>query len=194
MILLIDGYNVLKQAMPSVKIRESERKKFIEQLGRYAKLRQHKIILVFDGGPYDRSVQERIAGVYVIFSGAIETADHYIKRYLKEHKSHDILLISSDNELRSAAARLNIESMRSPEFYRVVLESISPAGKQRDNKTETIKTTDTQDEELDAIMREGSKVVQSKVEDFVGERKTRASKAHKLSKKERKRMKKIKKL
>ena len=124
MILLIDAYNVLKQLKPSVQISERERKSFIEQLGQYAKKKQHKIVLVFDGGPYDRATQERIAGLYIVYSGALETADAYIKRYLKEHKSLDILLISSDNELRSTAARFNIESMRAPDFYKIMLVEI----------------------------------------------------------------------
>ena len=132
MILLIDAYNVLKQVKPSDIVGERERSAFIHELGRYAKMRQHKIILVFDGGPYDRTSQERIAGVYVVYSGALESADDYIKRYLKEHKELDILLISSDRELRSAAARYHIESVQAPDFYVMMKDALRSGGQEPD--------------------------------------------------------------
>jgi len=185
---------VLKQVAPSVMVGERERKQFIDMLGQYAKKRQHKIVLVFDGGPYERVSQERVSGIYVVYSGALETADDYIKRYLEEHKALDLLLVSSDRELRSAAARYEIESIRASEFYKTVQEALqSDAGKST-KKAEAIKTAEDEDQELDEVMRKGSKVVQSKVEDFVSHKQSRKSKAHRPSKKERKRMKKIKKL
>jgi len=194
MILLIDGYNVLKQVFPAQIIGERQRKKFIENLGRYGKKRQHKIVLVFDAGPYERSWQEKVAGVYVVYSGTLETADDYIKRYLEEHRELDILLVSSDRELRSAAARWSIESMRAPEFYKIVQEFLKSGVAQAVKKTDVVKTSEEKNVDLDEIMREGSKVVQSKVDDFVKLKRSRKSKAHRPSKKEQKKLKKLKKL
>ncbi len=195
MILLIDAYNVLKQVKPSDIVDERERSAFIHELGRYAKMRQHKIILVFDGGPYDRISQERIADVYVIYSGVLESADDYIKRYLKKHKELDILLISSDRELRSTAARYHIESVQAPDFYAMMKDALRSGGQEPDaRRGPAQKTSEEQDPELDAIMQEGSKVVPHKVEDVVEVKRSRKGKAHKPSKKERKKLKKIKKL
>ena len=75
MILLIDGYNVIKQAMLKKTISEDERKSFIKQLGKYHKIKGHKIMLIFDGGPFDRASKEKENGVYVIYAGTQETAD-----------------------------------------------------------------------------------------------------------------------
>jgi len=194
MVLLIDGYNVLKQVFYDRKVGRQERKDFIAQLGAYGKKKQHKVVLVFDGGPYERDWQEKVAGVYVIYSGTLESADDYIKRYLKKNKELDLLLISSDRELRSAAARCGIESMRSHEFYKAVQDALKSGAGKTAKESDIVKLSEDQDLELDELMREGSKKVQSKVEDFVGHKKSRKSKAHRPKKKERKKLKKLKKL
>jgi len=194
MILLIDGYNVLKQVFPAEIVGQRERKRFIEHLGKYGKKRQHKVVLVFDGGPYERDWQEKVAGVYVVYSGTLETADDYIRRYLEKNKKLDLLLISSDRELRSAAARLNIESMHSPEFYKMVVATLRSGSKKTAKETEVVKTSEGKNVQLDEIMREGSKKVPSKVEDLIRPERSRKSKAHQPKKKERKKLKKLKKL
>ena len=194
MVLLIDGYNVLKQLFSAQMVGQRERDNFIQQLGEYGKKRQHKVVLVFDGGPYERDWKEKLFGVYVVYSGSLETADDYIKRYLEEHKDHDLLLVSSDRELRVAAVRLSIESMRSPEFYKLVQAALQSGVGQAAKKTDAIKTAEGQNIQLDQIMREGSKTVQTKVEDLVKSKRSRKSKAQRPSKKERKKLKKLKKL
>lgn len=194
MILLIDGYNVLKQVGPE-KVSERERASFIKQLAKYAKNKGHKVVLVFDGGPFDWSSQERISGIYVVYSGVQETADDYIKRYLQDNRAYDVLLVSSDRELRSAGERLNIESLTARDFYTLLQQGLQKIGGQKGvRETKAVKLIAGENEELDAVMQEASKIVQHKAEDFMAESDGRKSKAHKMSKKERKRLKKIKKL
>ncbi len=64
MIILIDGYNVLKQVYPSTQISEAQRQQFINQLRSYGKIKQHKVVLVFDAGPFDRPTKN-ILRVYL---------------------------------------------------------------------------------------------------------------------------------
>ena len=194
MILIIDAYNVLKQVLPSVQIGERERARFIKELGLYARYRQHKIILVFDGGPSDRATQERIAGVYVVYAGWLESADEYIKRYLNEHRELDLLLISSDREVRAVADRLQIESVQAQEFYGIMQAALHENLAAQARETQVIKIAQGENHELDELMREGSKMVRGKVDDFVTEQSVRKSKAQRPSKKERKKIKKISKL
>ena len=196
MILLIDAYNVIKQAMLKSKISERERERFIKQLGKYHKIKGHKIELVFDGGPFDFPTKEKSDGVYLIYVGAQETADNYIKRYLDEHKSLDILLVSSDRDICRYASRLGIEQIDAKEFYAILQDAIKAGvSKKEIRHTKAKKISDTENKELDELMQEGSKVLQYKTEDFeLGVKSERASKSHKLSKKERKKLKKIKKL
>ena len=195
MIILIDAYNVIKQAMLKKKISEHERNHFIKQLGKYHKMRGHKIMLVFDGGPYDRVLKERVNGIYVIYSGVHQTADDYIKRYLREHRELDILLVSSDRDICNCASRLSIEHVDSKEFYKIFQETLRINLKQADARNhKAIKFSEEENPELDVLMQEGSKVIQYKVEDMGEFTCSRESKSHKLPKKERKKLKKIKKL
>jgi len=194
MLLVIDAYNVLKSVTPSVIVDEQERASFIHQLGRYAKKKQHKIVLVFDGGLDSRATQERLSGIYVVYAGFEQTADDYIKEYLKKHRERDILLVSSDRELRHTASQLNIESVPAHEFYAMMQDALRLVAEKMVRETPATKTAEGEDTELDTVMREGSKIVHHKVDDVVSKRDSRTSKARKLSKKERKKMKKIKKL
>lgn len=194
MIIVIDGYNVLKQLI-SRDVTDAERKQFIAQLGKYARYKKHKIILVFDGGPYEWPHKERISGIKVIYSGIHESADDYIMRYLDDHRSRDLLLVSSDHELNVWSSRLEIPSMDSSDFYGLLQEALRvDVSDQEALGGEVVKITD-QESELDEIMQEASKVVPIKAEDVVASVKhDRSSPARKQSKKDRKLMKKLKKL
>jgi len=197
MILLIDGYNVLKQVFHKKTIDEHERVAFAKQLGKYAKHKGHKIVLVFDGGPFDFTTKDRVFGVYLVYAGTQETADDYIKRYLEEHKSLDILLVSSDLDIRNFAGKRNIESIESPVFYTIFKDSVkgmSPEQIKADKEKAARKIAEGNEEEFDEIMQKASKVVEVKSEDFLGQHEIRNSSSQKISKKEKKRLKQIKKL
>lgn len=190
MILVVDAYNVLKQVVPHAYIEERQRIHFIHLLSGYAKRKGHKIVVVFDGGPYERPFQEKKMGVYVVYVGVHETADDYIARYMQEQRTKDLLLISSDRSLCAAGKRLGIESIDAIDFYALVRNEVQdqaskPAGQ------DLIKTTTTENPELDILISEGSKQVHSKTEDLVTQRNRPA---HKPSKQERTIAKKIKKL
>jgi len=195
MILVIDGYNVLKQVLLKDRINEHARNKFIKQLCRYAKKRGHLIRLIFDGGPLDFSTKEKVDGIYVVYVGAGQIADDYIKRYLEDNKSLDIILVSSDNDICRTAKRVGAEFIDSKEFYEIMLEVLQKGVNQRSVKeTKAIKTSKNQDEELDRLMQEASKTVEYKSEDFIDFADKGKNKSKTLSKKERKKLKQIKKL
>lgn len=194
MILLIDGYNVIKQALIKSRITNIEREQFIKQLSKYHKVSGHKIELVFDGGSYEWPAREKLFNVYLIYSGYNETADHYIKRYLKKHRALDILLVSSDRDICNCAMKLGLECIDSREFYKIMLQRLRKNGSQEFAKQRKAKRlTESENEEFDVLMQEASKVVEYKVDDFIAANQ-RESKAHTLSKKERKKRKKIEKL
>ncbi len=192
MIILIDGYNVLKQ-MRNTMITESERRQFINQLGTYAAKKSHKIVLVFDAGPHDRPVQERISGIYVVYSGTRETADDYIREYINTHKSHDMILITSDRELRRHAGQNSIDTFDPLDFYHMLSQSLSQKPISASATREAVKTSAEGTEELDKLMAELTKGVPHKHEDSTLQEEQRV-KAQQISKKERRILKKIKKL
>src|SRR5437870_4731380 len=97
MIIIVDAYNLLHAISSSKKaMTDKERAKFITLLGSYGKAKGHKMVIVFDGGPYEWPFKENTKRVCVVYSGMHESADDYIKQYLQEHRAKDLLLVSSD--------------------------------------------------------------------------------------------------
>jgi len=195
MIILVDAYNVLKQVLGKKTVSDSERRCFIRKLGRYAKRREHKVYCIFDGGFYEWVSKEVMNGVVVIYSGMGHSADDYIKEYLRKNKLSDILLISSDRELRVFASRLDVESICSKEFYEIMKNRLSGnAGQEKYGQVRAIKLTQNENEELDKLMQGASNVIQYKSQDFVNNSKKRARRSFTLSKQEKKIIKILKKL
>ncbi len=195
MIIVIDGYNVLKQVIYDRKITSFERGQFIAQLGRYARRRGNKIIVVFDGGPSDWLLKEKQHGIQVVYSGVHESADEYIKRYLQEHKAYDLLLVTTDRELNAWGDRLEIPSIDSHDFYQVVQYILKQQGvKPTKDTRDTVKLADQERSEIDQLMEEASQVIPIKAEDIGAQKIDRKSPAKKMSKKERKLLEKLKKL
>lgn len=192
MIIIIDGYNVLKQVHHMVQVSESVRAQFIRQLGVYAQHKGHKITVVFDGGSYEWPHKESIHGVYVIYVGYKETADEYIQRYVKSFKQNDLLLVSTDRALGRAAHALGVQSLDAADFYAILqgaVRSMAPAYVSKQSKA--VKMTDQELAELDTLMEEMNKI-ETKTEDLVGKRSV--VKQNELSKNEKKMLQKLKKL
>lgn len=129
MILLIDGYNVLKQAFPGSKnVLDKQRAAFINQLA-YYKLKKvatiTDIVVVFDAGPLLHATREIRGGVVVIFSGQKSSADDWIAQYAEKHRNKDILLISSDRKLGDVCQRYGVKTMPAQEFYAIVRDVLS---------------------------------------------------------------------
>lgn len=195
MIIIVDAYNLLRALPPHGRtISESERNKFFAEVGRYGRRKGHKMVVVFDGGPYEWTYKERVNGVHVVYSGVHETADDYIKGYLDTVRAKDVLLVSSDRELNAWACKLDIPSIGSFQFYQLMQEALRSGEFKKDvAEGEAVKITEQKDEEIDKIMQEASKVVSLKSEDMVRGRQELPRKG-KPGKNERKLLKKLKKL
>ena len=199
MIIVIDAYNLLHAIPPYKKsISDQERIRFILGLNTYARVKGHKIVLVFDGGPYEWPYRENKKTILVIYSGIHQTADDYIKKYLDEYRSRDILLVSSDTELNQFAERLQIPSIDSTSFNQLLYEQacikrkVSTANGEADQIT---KLAHDVRPDVDALMQSASKVVPIKSEDLkLNLQKKNDSKKNTLSKQERALLKKLNKL
>lgn len=187
--IIIDGYNVLKQVIESIQVSERQRRAFIALLGKYADRKKHSISVVFDGGPTTWPSQEKDHGITIIYSGTKQNADEVIKKMLQA-RPHGILLVSSDNEIKQAAARTGAQSINAPDFYKLVKEELAP--KKDDVFADIlIKTSDTAEAWVDELMRSDKQKMYK--EDTEHESK-RTSPSQKLSKKDRALAQKIKKL
>ena len=199
MIILVDAYNLLHAIPPYKKtMTEKERARFIAQLSAYGRNRGHKIVIIFDGGPYEWPFKENMKIVQIVYSGMHETADDYIKEYIQTHKAKDLLLVSSDAELNRHAEHHNIPSIDSSTFSHLLYQE---SAVQKDSST---KRSDKivklpQDKEfgdraqdiLDRLMIEASKNVSEKSEDFVRDQ---SMKKNQPTKQERVLLRKLKKL
>jgi predicted RNA-binding protein with PIN domain len=195
MVILIDGYNVLKQVYDGQMISEQQRLSFIKQLALYKRLRSHKkITIVFDGGLSSWPSHEKIRGINIVYAGAERTADEYIYLFIEEHKTKaaNMLLVSSDLQLCKFASDYGVSSISSSEFYDVLQERIRPIKKRKINNQRVVKTATNSSPDVDALMQEASTHAILKEENVVSEWKSEPDK--KLSKQERALLKKIQKL
>lgn len=193
MIIIIDGYNVLKQASRSDYVSETQKMQFIKQLGIYAKHKGHKIVLVFDGGSFEWPHKDRVHGIYVIHVGCKETADEYIKRYVKSFRENDLLLVSTDRALGRVAHALGVSSLDAQDFYLILKDEIQATGlKNIPREDKAVKLTDEELEEIDQLMQEVDRV-QTKTDDLMSPERIMPRKQQ-LSKSEKKMMQKLKKL
>jgi len=128
MIVLIDGYNLLRQIFSKIKGKlDKQREQLIKQLAYYKAKKSNnikEIIIVFDGGEFNHATREIHSGIVIIFSGQQESADEWILRYIKKHKNKDLLLVSLDRELILQAEKDNIPSLSVFDFYRILNESL----------------------------------------------------------------------
>ncbi len=185
MLLLIDGYNLLKNIHKVSRVTEQQLDQFKLRLSQYAKLSGNEVILIFDGGSDWYPSKEVDKKITIIYSGIQESADDLIKEYLQRLKGRDVLLVSTDRALDVAAHNVGIEYVDSDEFY-VLME-------QRLEKKRVIHTNSSQSRlvrinlqkntELDNLMEEASRSIISKDEKIEQARK---GTTQKLSKKERK--------
>jgi predicted RNA-binding protein with PIN domain len=189
MIIVIDGYNVLKQQHPELFIDDNMQRSFLYTIARYGKQKKHKMVVVFDGGHSSWPHKKKVAGVTVLFSGLKQAADEIIKLYLEDHKNKDLLLVSSDHELILFAAEQDIVSIGAAEFTYLVQQAMQ-------EKTDSIDSSEIAFDELetdfDTIMQQATQQIPIKEEDT--QKKERRLACTHSSKKDRKLIKKLKKL
>ena len=121
MIIIIDGYNLLKLIHGS-DVSERQRSACINLLGRYIKKRQHKVMIVFDAGPCIYPMQEKQHGITVIYSGSYQSADDSIIKFVQEHAQKELLVISADRELLQQVVVHNAHTLEPLIFYEKVKE------------------------------------------------------------------------
>ena len=173
--ILIDGYNLIRQ---SVNLKRFERQSLevgrnalIAWLADYRRKKDHLITVVFDGWKNGQPQEERdySSGISIIYSSRGVKADDVLKR-ITASTDEEILVVSSDREIASYAARRGKATLLSAEFESIVNKQLSPS------TDEQIASLKDEDEE------ENSRPISKK------------GQAHKLSRAQRHAQHKIKKL
>jgi len=170
MIIIVDAYNVLKQMIAaSGHVKDKERQDFIYLLAYYGRLKGHEIVVIFDGGDCQWPVREMVAGIEGVYSGAGRTADEVIKNYLSEGRGREILLVTTDRALNNHAAHFDIPSMDAQDFYVFIRRTAKHESHERaidaKKRNVIIKTSNSHDAEVDALMTEYTKQITPKLEE-----------------------------
>ncbi|HJP18390.1 MAG TPA: NYN domain-containing protein [Nitrospinota bacterium] len=123
--VIIDGYNLL-HVSPELSVRREEllenaRNRLIEKLSRYKSQKNVSVAIVFDGwkGGMPTQSQEKLKGIKIIYSKLGEKADEVIKRIIAD-SSEEVVVVSSDREIRDFAEKHNTVSVSSSEFERKI--------------------------------------------------------------------------
>ncbi len=188
MIIIVDAYNVLKQIKQDT-INQFERNVFIKKLKQYGRTKRHTIVVVFDGGECTWPMIEKNDPVTIVYSGDRLSADDYIRRYIKEHKNKELMLVTNDGELKRNARRYEVEAFDSLKFYALLHPHEGPSETEKDDQL--IKLSQDTAPEVDAFMATVGSVPEKKEDTEDDSRKPHG---FTVSKKERKISKKIKKL
>ncbi len=119
MVILIDAYNFLKSISAHKFVDDRVVQSWIVEFQNYMKLRGNKIILIFDAGPYFYQTRSVVGGVEIIYAGDEKTADDAIKTWVERHAGQNILLVTSDRQIRDHAMHFEVVSISSQDFYKV---------------------------------------------------------------------------
>ncbi|MBU4269949.1 NYN domain-containing protein [Candidatus Dependentiae bacterium] len=208
MIVIIDGYNLLKQVFNKVKGKlDIQREQLIKELIFYKKtnVQIKEIIVVFDGGLSLHSERQIKNGIVVIFSGQKISADDWIFEYVEKNKNKEILLVTKDNELKTKCKKCGADAIDVFDFYDIVLNTITAQVEfkfdKNENKIQKIESDDYVLEQLCDFKPKSSEaldVLMSHIDiDFAkkdNEPEIKNFKSLKIPKKEKQIYKKIKKL
>jgi len=158
MIILIDAYNLFKTVLHAQFVQKTERAKFLNLFEKYAQMRSHEIKLVFDGGGDAYELVDVYKYIRIYYSGYNKTADDLIKKMLQSHQGSDVLLVTSDRDIRKTAQRYAIESIGSQEFYKILQNVMARKDHHEVIIAQTIhKTSESSNAGLDALMELGSR-------------------------------------
>jgi predicted RNA-binding protein with PIN domain len=128
MIIIVDGYNLLKQLHPKSKENlEYHKKVLLRELGVYKKIKGEAIkdiIVVFDGGSLHHANREVHHGIVMLESGYKRSADDWIIEYVDRYTNEEILVVSMDRALCLACEQHKAFSMGVFDFARAVKEVI----------------------------------------------------------------------
>lgn len=116
---IIDGNNLIG-SVPDIALEDpAARKKLVELVRKYQEYRKNAVIVVFDGEPDDafhrQPLNEKFTVVYPRYG---DSADDEIKRILNKYTYFkDVIVVTSDRELKNFAKKKGARIINSIEFH-----------------------------------------------------------------------------
>lgn len=133
---IIDGNNLIGSS-PDMSLEESGvRQKTIQMVRRFQQNRNNKVIVVFDGEPDGTSHRQELGSKFlVVYPRYGQSADDEIKHILDSYNDfRDVVLITSDRELKSYARKLGARTVNSIEFYFKLKREYRETGKREESQ------------------------------------------------------------
>lgn len=183
MIILIDGYNVLKRVAREVS--ERDRQNFVSRVAAYAERKKHTCIIVFDGGQVLRTTKVSTQGIDLVYSGPDATADDVLIDLMHAYKDMELIVVTYDRELVDRARRVGAVVVE-PDAWQAILRGEAaplPDLPARPARVPIRKTSTYSNPELDRLMAELGGSICHKDDDMP--RAPRIAPSHKPSKEER---------
>jgi len=150
---IIDGNNLIGSSPDLSLEEEGARQKVVHIVRKFQQNRNNKVIVVFDGEPDGTAHRQELGPKFlVLYPRYGRSADDEIKRILNSYNDfRDVVLITSDRELKAFARRLGARTVNSIEFYFKLKREYRETGK----REETQKRIDTRlsDQEVDQWMK-----------------------------------------
>ncbi|MCX6555136.1 MAG: NYN domain-containing protein [Candidatus Aminicenantes bacterium] len=141
MAYIIDGNNLIGSA-PDFSLADPEaRVKMVSLVRKFQESKNAKVTLVFDGEPRGSELRSPInAKLTVVYPRYGLTADDEIKRILDNYQQlKEIVLVTTDRELKKYAREKGARTINSIEFYFTLIKNLLSQGK----KEETLKRVNT---------------------------------------------------
>lgn len=161
MIIIIDAYNYIKSISAQRFTDEQSIVSWITTFQNYTRIRGNRVILVFDAGPSYFQTKESYGNVQVVYAGHQRTADDVIKDWIQENAGFDVLLVTSDRQIRDHGQRFQITSINSFDFHKVFNSVMQQEERSEQALQKTVykmKNDELSDNnELDRLMEEGSR-------------------------------------
>lgn len=120
MILLIDAYNVLKTMHSAHFIAPPLAQRFISIVFARAQLRGYRAEIIFDGGPGGQYTTQQYPYGTIIYTGSAKSADDSIRERAELLKGDEVVVISADRAVRSAASRFGAKLVDPEVFWRII--------------------------------------------------------------------------
>ena len=119
--IIIDGYNFIGRDQGLSGPLEHKRKWLVQQLSLFREKKNFEVTVVFDGwqSGLRYEVEEKKAGVRIVFSRLGEKADAVIIRIARA-KGSGCIVVTSDREIRSAVEKFGAVSLRAGEFAEIL--------------------------------------------------------------------------
>ena len=136
MAYIIDGNNVMGQTPGWHRDPAAARRRLLDRVAAFARIKKARITIVFDGAP-DRDLPDSSGyrGVRVLYADRGSDADSRIERVVEASRDRrGLTVVTSDRRLAHAVRSLGASVIRSGEFRKLVDDAIETTGQVADGE------------------------------------------------------------